>query len=139
VGDKKIAGILIEHQITGKGIGSSIVGIGLNINQERFLSDAPNPTSIYLQTGRLLDLQQALPDLITCILNRYEHLRSGDIRSIDADYQRQLYRLNEWRWFATQTMRFRAKITGVRRSGELLLLNEQGQTAAFLFKEVRFL
>ncbi|MDR2362408.1 MAG: biotin--[acetyl-CoA-carboxylase] ligase [Prevotellaceae bacterium] len=139
VDDKKIAGILIEHQIAGNSIGSSIVGVGLNVNQETFVSDAPNPTSIYLQTGHTLDLQQALPNLITCILNRYEHLRAGDIRPIDADYRQQLYRLNEWRWFETRTNRFRAKITGVRSSGELLLQNEQGQTEAFLFKEVRFL
>ncbi|MDR1681680.1 MAG: biotin--[acetyl-CoA-carboxylase] ligase [Prevotellaceae bacterium] len=137
-GDRKIAGILIENQITGSGIGSSIVGIGLNVNQERFFSDAPNPTSIVLETGRTLDLQQALPELTACILNRYESLRAGDRPSLDADYHAQLYRCNQWHLFATDATRFRARIVGVRPSGELLLEDEQRQTRAYLFKEVHF-
>ena len=47
VGNKKIAGILIEHKITGMYIGNSICGVGLNVNQEHFLSDAPNPVSLF--------------------------------------------------------------------------------------------
>ncbi|MDR0668343.1 MAG: biotin--[acetyl-CoA-carboxylase] ligase [Prevotellaceae bacterium] len=139
VAHRKIAGVLIEHQIAGHSIATTIVGVGLNVNQKRFLSDAPNPTSMCLETGQTFDLQQILPELIDCILNPYERLRLGDLQSIDDDYRSLLYRRNEWHWFETDAKRFRAKITGVRHTGELLLQNEQGQTETFLFKEVRFI
>jgi len=41
--ERKIAGILIENEITGSNISMSVAGIGVNVNQEQFLSDAPNP------------------------------------------------------------------------------------------------
>ncbi len=46
VGDRKICGILIEHAIMGTSIMHSIIGAGLNVNQTRFVSDAPNPVSL---------------------------------------------------------------------------------------------
>jgi BirA family biotin operon repressor/biotin-[acetyl-CoA-carboxylase] ligase len=138
-GAKKIAGVLIENHIAGNVIGSSIVGIGLNVNQQQFLSDAPNPTSMRLENGRRIDLQQALPDLVACILQRYEGLRAGFLQSIDADYLAHLYRLNEWHWFGKKASVFRAKIVGLRPSGELLLEDTNGETASFAFKEIRFL
>src|ERR1700752_298971 len=36
VGDKKIAGILIENSITFSDVNYSIAGVGLNVNQEKF-------------------------------------------------------------------------------------------------------
>ena len=60
VGHKKIVGILIENQLSGAGIDRTIVGIGVNVNQTRFLSDAPNPTSVALLTGRTLALEPLL-------------------------------------------------------------------------------
>ena len=44
--DRKICGILVEHSLSGGKIDHTIAGIGLNINQEKFLSDAPNPVSL---------------------------------------------------------------------------------------------
>ncbi|MDE5927427.1 MAG: biotin--[acetyl-CoA-carboxylase] ligase, partial [Duncaniella sp.] len=46
VDDRKICGILIENTITGTSIDRTIVGIGLNVNQTEFRSDAPNPVSM---------------------------------------------------------------------------------------------
>jgi len=52
VGDRKILGVLIEHFLCGSELSASIVGIGLNLNQTRFGHDAPNPTSVLLETGQ---------------------------------------------------------------------------------------
>jgi BirA family biotin operon repressor/biotin-[acetyl-CoA-carboxylase] ligase len=43
----KIAGILIENTLQGTVIKDSIIGVGLNVNQREFRSDAPNPVSLY--------------------------------------------------------------------------------------------
>ena len=48
VDEKKICGILIENSFRGKSISSSIIGIGLNINQRNFNVNLPNPTSMLL-------------------------------------------------------------------------------------------
>lgn len=57
---KKICGILIEHRIKGKVLKSSIIGIGINLNQTVFDPLVPNPTSVALLTGRKLDINEAL-------------------------------------------------------------------------------
>lgn len=44
--DNKLAGILIEHAVMGSEIMHTIIGVGLNVNQTKFLSDAPNPISL---------------------------------------------------------------------------------------------
>ena len=55
VGDQKICGILIENRLQGSTIMNSIVGIGLNVNQQIFRSDAPNPVSMYQLVGHEMD------------------------------------------------------------------------------------
>ncbi len=57
---KKICGILIEHRIKGTQLKSSIIGIGVNLNQTVFDPLVPNPTSVALLTGRKLDIDEAL-------------------------------------------------------------------------------
>lgn len=77
VGDRKIAGILIENSLSGSGIERSIAGIGLNVNQRRFLSDAPNPTSIIHYTGTLTPLAPLLETLCTSILTALERYETA--------------------------------------------------------------
>ena len=62
VGDKKICGILIENMLKGEHIRHCIIGIGLNVNQKRFVSDAPNPTSMALESGHDFDREEVLLD-----------------------------------------------------------------------------
>ena len=50
IGMEKVCGILIENRLAGPFIEYSVAGIGININQRRFLSDAPNPTSAVVRT-----------------------------------------------------------------------------------------
>lgn len=53
IGDRKVAGILIEHPLSSDGrIAASVIGIGVNVNQRSFRSDAPNPVALIEYTGR---------------------------------------------------------------------------------------
>ena len=63
VKNDKIAGILIENSIIGDKIENTIAGIGLNINQNNFVSDAPNPVSLRMVTGKNYDLSNCLNQL----------------------------------------------------------------------------
>ena len=71
--DKKVCGMLIESSLDGSNIAHSIVGIGINVNQERFLSDAPNPVSLINITGREHDLMA----LLKRVCSRIEQLAEG--------------------------------------------------------------
>ncbi|MDR3132735.1 MAG: biotin--[acetyl-CoA-carboxylase] ligase [Prevotellaceae bacterium] len=138
VNDKKIAGILIEHHLGGSMLNASIIGIGLNANQQEFSKTAGQPTSMLLESGCTVAVETALPELVAAILRRYALLQQGGAQRIDEEYHARLYRLNEWRQFETGKRRFRAKIVAVQRNGQLLLQDATGDTKAFAFKEVRF-
>lgn len=60
VGDRKICGILIENQLTGNEILSSIIGIGFDLNQCEWPEDLPNPVSLKELTGKEYPPEQTL-------------------------------------------------------------------------------
>ena len=132
VGDRKICGMLIENQLQGNRIKSCIIGIGLNVNQRVFLSDAPNPVSIYQLTGRDTDLEH----LLRSFLETFEvTFKSKANRHV---YEDRLYRKDGWHTFEDENSRFPARLTGVTAEGRLRLLDERGQERVYGFKEVRF-
>lgn len=77
-GDRKLVGILIEHNLTGDRLSRTIVGIGVNVNQTRFDPSLPNPSSMHLETGCEYDRQEVLHRLGDCLAARYEQLEKGD-------------------------------------------------------------
>ncbi len=103
VADDKIAGILIENSIFGNWIESTIAGIGLNINQEDFLSDAPNPVSLKMLTGKTYDTGICLQQLIGKLDKRYRQLLSGKLSKIKTEYISSLYQLEEWQNYKTDS------------------------------------
>lgn len=140
VGDKKICGILIENSIIGHTIDSSIIGIGLNINQEKFLSDAPNPVSLTNITGETYDVPTELNLLCNSLLRRYAMLANGNQEILKEEYIARLYRFNKtanYKLPSTDTV-FKAKITGVAPEGRLIMETDNGKIMKFAFKEVVF-
>ena len=128
VGDRKICGILIENSLSGNFLARSIIGIGLNVNQTRFLSDAPNPVSIAQLTGRTYALQPLAEQMVSNILSRL------DAADNHADYLRNLWRREgEHPWQTPDGQRFSASIVDVLPSGHLQLSN---RPTPYAFKEV---
>jgi BirA family biotin operon repressor/biotin-[acetyl-CoA-carboxylase] ligase len=137
-GDGKIAGILIETTISSGELSRAIVGIGLNINQEEFLSDAPNPVSLKNLTGIHYDLQEILDQLCLKLDKRYHQLISGNQAVIDADYEKQLYRRGQWAHYRAGGKDFEGFLTGTDDEGRLLMKIRGGEIRKFQFKEVQF-
>jgi BirA family transcriptional regulator, biotin operon repressor / biotin---[acetyl-CoA-carboxylase] ligase len=137
-GDKKIAGILIENSIYGDKIKSAVVGIGLNVNQEVFTNGGPNPVSMKQITGTDYPLENCLEVLLKSIDQQYERLRRRKLLSIDKDYFQLLYRLNKYADFACNGAPFKAKITGVEKTGEIVLEEKDGTLRKFAFKEMEY-
>ncbi|MDR2126656.1 MAG: biotin--[acetyl-CoA-carboxylase] ligase [Prevotellaceae bacterium] len=137
-GDKKITGILIENNITGNRIASSIIGVGLNVNQRIFVSDAPNPTSISIELDKEFDRKMLLKRLLVLFDRRYKSLAMNDCKQIEKDYFSYLYRNDGFYLYASGGNKFSAKITGISNIGELLLETENGERRKFGFKEIAF-
>jgi BirA family biotin operon repressor/biotin-[acetyl-CoA-carboxylase] ligase len=138
IGNKKVAGILIENLVNGNKLQQSIVGIGINVNQEKFSSLLPNPTSLKLAAGKEFDLKECLEELCSCIEKRYLELRAGHTAGIDTDYLKNLYRIGEIANYNFKGETIQARISGVLKSGKLILVKDNGERLECDFKEVGF-
>ena len=138
--DKKVCGMLIENSLDGTDIATCIIGIGINVNQQVFVSDAPNPVSLTNITGHEHDLEAILKR----VCSRIEELVAGlDDNEARADlhrrYMESLYRndgaLHPYEDAAGN--RFLATVTGIAPDGTLTLRHENGTVASYLFKQVK--
>lgn len=136
--DGKIAGMLIEHILTEGRIGRTIVGIGINVNQTHFASDAPNPVSLRQITGERYDLDVLLQQLLEATARRYDMclMRRYELQS---DYMQVLYRREGFYPYRDKDGIFEACIEDVRPDGMLLLRDSDGETRSYAFKEVAFI
>ena len=137
-GDDKIAGILIENSIISDTIVNSIAGIGLNINQDEFPEELPNPVSLKLITGKEHDLYFCLEQMAGFLDTRYKQVISGDWDQLRNEYITSLYRLNRWSRFKSETGLFEGRIVSVADSGCLEIEDKTGQKREFAFKEIEF-
>ena len=141
--EKKICGLLIENELSAEGIARSIIGIGLNVNQEIFHSDAPNPVSLRQITG----LEAPPLEVLTYIQNYtrwfYKGLRQdedGAMASLIArQYHLSLFRREGWHPYEDATGRFMARLLRVEEDGRYILQDEAGKERGYLFKEVQYI
>lgn len=141
--DKKICGILIENDLSGMHIARCICGVGLNINQASFVSDAPNPVSLRLITGQEHDRYDLLTRLMKRISIYYEGLRDEDFETysaeISARYARALFRRRGYHPYEDVNGTFNARLLRVEPDGRFVLEDEAGKERSYLFKEVTYL
>lgn len=139
VDNRKICGILIQNSIGGNRLQSSVVGIGVNVNQTTFSANAPNATSLALETSRAFDLYELIEDLCLAVEQRYLSLKNfTQYESLRQEYLRHLYRFEELSAFArADGSVFQGKITGISLSGKLIVTHAQGKEE-FSIKEISF-
>ena len=138
-GDKKLAGMLIQNTIEGRMMGTSIIGIGLNVNQMEFPKDIPNPISLKLITSKSIDLDYLLNLLISGIKNSVESLRfESNQKEINEKYISKSYRFGIWSDYFHQNQVKQLKITGFDKYGRLLLQDKEGAVIVCDVKELQF-
>ena len=118
-------------------LSSSIVGIGLNVNQLQFPSWVPNPTSLALLTGRQYDVAALLPSLLEACRLRYERIRAGEDPT--PEYLSRLMNLGQPRRYLYGGQEIEATVTGVDRFGRLLLTAADGTHLCCVMKEIELL
>ena len=128
----KIGGILIENTLKGSIIMDSIIGVGLNVNQRVFKSDAPNPVSMWQICEHETDREALLKE----ILEAFERILDSKIRE---QYLSKLYRRKGYHPYADKEGAFMAEIVTVEDDGHLVLHDDNGKERRFAFKEVQFI
>lgn len=147
-GDKKLVGILIENSLIGGYVGYSIAGVGVNVNQTKWLSNAPNPISMKEITGKEYDVEVLIKEW-------QEKIKAWEISTTDelaAAYLQHLYRGKGWHRYVEREVSLRptmiaaqdtagtflAEFVSVTEQGELILRKEDGEEKSYHFKQIRF-
>ena len=154
-GDKKVAGLLNENVIIGNRIAYAVAGIGVNVNQEVFRSDAPNPVSLKQITGETYELEPMI-DAIVAEMERLLPLLQ-DYEALKRDYMAHLYRKTGFHLYVEREVStaptmiaradktneekhtpFLAEIADIDDFGRLVLRTKTGELKTYHFKEIRF-
>ena len=166
--DKKLAGILIKNEIKGMMMGTSIIGIGLNVNQTVFDERLPNPISMKMITGKDYDLNEILEPMVNGLRSTDYGLRSTDygLRSTDYgqrttvngqriagndseifnctlsivnSYTSYLYRYKQWALYEHEGTVKEMMITAYDKFGRLILKEKNDREVVCDLKEIVFL
>lgn len=136
--DRKICGILIENRLAAGCIRDCVLGVGLNVNQRMFRSDAPNPVSLVQILGRETDRQTLLADIVQRFDDYLALSRKAVYGSIAGAYMASLYRSRGFHSYRDCEGDFEAAIVEVEDDGHLILRDREGFVRSYAFKEVEF-
>ena len=149
--DKKIAGILIKNEIKGMMMGTSIIGIGLNVNQMSFDANLPNPISMKMITGKDFDLDELL-SAISHQLSAISYQSSAVSQQTTVNGQQQifnfqfstfnytnkLYRYKQWASYEHEGQVKEMMIIGYDQFGRLILKEKNDREVVCDLKEISF-
>jgi BirA family biotin operon repressor/biotin-[acetyl-CoA-carboxylase] ligase len=137
-GNRKIGGILIQNTVCGAVYESCIAGIGLNVNQEIFNPDLPNPVSLKQIIGMEFHVKDSMDLIVEHIDERYRQLEEGLTDRLDRDFREQLLGIDEWKDYRVDKKLIKGKIIGVDESGMLMMEMENGPLRYFQHGEIGF-
>ncbi len=132
---KKIAGILIENQLKGAAVSSSIVGIGLNVNQASFVG--LSATSVRNETGVRNNPPELCEVILTALTGYLDDICSSRSALIHQTYLEHLYLFNTSYQFTVANSTFTGTIRGVDALGRIQIETAEG-TKYFGNKEVQY-
>ncbi|WKK64964.1 biotin--[acetyl-CoA-carboxylase] ligase [Lutimonas zeaxanthinifaciens] len=137
---RKLGGILIENTLFKGEISQSIIGVGINVNQESFSDDLPAAVSLKQLTGSEMDLEIFLQDLLNSIQNKFALVFENRYGELKSQYEANLYRKDKVHTFKNfKGEQFSGIIRGVNYQGTLQIERENGSMDSYNFKEVSYL
>ena len=136
INDKKVAGILIENTISGMYLKYSVIGIGLNVNQEVFTKEI-NATSLKLEMEDEVNKIKVLEAVLISIEKYFLLLKERKFERLKKEYIENLYRYNIFSKFKKEEEVFEGKIADIDEIGNLILETSTGKKK-FGFKEIVF-
>jgi BirA family biotin operon repressor/biotin-[acetyl-CoA-carboxylase] ligase len=140
VNSKKIAGVLIENNFTTQAIPFSVIGVGLNVNQDEFGDFERTATSIKLILDKDFDRKKVMELFCQKLEKWYLKLKEQKFELIDETYLKYLYGIHQDLLFENldKTV-FEGEIIGVNKNGKLRIKLRNFQVNEFDVKEIKFL
>lgn len=136
--DKKISGTLIETRLGGGHIKDCVFGVGLNVNQDAFVGDAPNPVSMKQILGHDMELKPLLDKIITSFKKYYTAVENGEYAAISELYHAGLYHAHGFHKYQDKDGEFEAAIIEVEDNGTIVMRDKNGMIRNYMFKEVNY-
>jgi BirA family transcriptional regulator, biotin operon repressor / biotin---[acetyl-CoA-carboxylase] ligase len=137
INQKKISGILIENTISGQNLSTSIVGIGINVNQTSFSTSLTHAGSLQQITGQTIDTAILAVSLFEKIEYWYEILKKNGAEVIQTAYLQRLLGYQKEHNFLLPKANtvFQGTIVDVDIEGRLCVATQVG-IQKFLVKEI---
>ena len=137
-GNNKIGGILIENSVKGKWIEGTCIGIGINVNQEKFIN-LPYASSLRNQTSQIFDIEEVCRTILQSLTAKLSLLEKQDWNAIDRSYHTVLYRKGKKTLFRmTSQQDLYGRIQKVLPNGRLVICIGQG-LRDFGLKEIQMI
>lgn len=138
IADKKIAGILIQNIVSGDILKDAIVGVGLNVTQNKFPTYSTKATSFALELEQKVELPLLQNELLAAVEHRYLQFQEGKLKAMKAEFLTKLFGFNQFADYIIEDKKTKARIIGIDESGQLVLAFSDVSTKAFSLKEVKY-
>ena len=138
-GNKKVCGILIENSIQKNYIQNSIIGIGINVNQEVFSETIKNVTSLKNLLHKDFDLESLLDEICVELKNQLQLLSEEKYQLLEGNYLNALYQIHKPMMFKdSENVLFVGIIRGISETGNIIIELENENIKEFGIKEISF-
>lgn len=137
--NKKVGGILIENSLMSDVIYQTVVGIGLNVNQEIFSNNLPKAISMKNILNKSFDRNLILLKIVASIKQQVKILEGSKFELLHQNYEKHLFKKDMASMFEENKVKFLGKILGVTNKGLLIIEKENGSINNYNFKEVKFM
>ena len=134
--NKKVAGVLVENTLVGKQIASSVIGIGLNVNQQDF-KQLPYATSIAKEAGEKMDLEHVLSQLLQQLNLWYMKLQLKKFEELKSTYMECLVGVKKPLLYFVGNTPELLEIVDVEQSGRVVVMDKDKKMSSFNFQELK--
>jgi len=136
---KKVCGVLVENQLQQNGNYTSIIGVGINVNNTHF-EELPKASSLKLSTGIHYELDEVFYLVRNAMEKTNAQLRTKKFRSLKERYENALFKKDEITFFKrADGSKFKGTIKGVSDHGKLLILLDDQTQESFQLKEIELI
>ncbi len=139
VHDRKLAGDLTEHAVTGGRLDYTVAGIGINVNEETFPREIPNPTSLFLETGVRHDIDTLMDEYLEVLRAHRRQLSMKHRESLREEYISHLYRYGEPHRYRVGGEEVLGIIRDIDHYGRLVLEHHDGSVRVYEYKQIAYL
>ena len=138
VGDRKVAGILIQNTISANAIQSTVAGIGINVNETNFPDSLSTATSLSLECGGFIALHSVFTQLLEELNEWQKRAVTLPLATLRRHYEKHLYKIERTVGFINLSNQeeFEGRIKGVDDYGRLLV-QVGNQSKTFMHGEIK--